>query len=1260
MSGSAHLKKFNNLAQSFSKPSKVFLALLALATIYGCLETAFSLGNWRDLNNSLLSLPPIAWAVLLWSLLTYLSPVLGALILGLVSFFYIIERELLADLLIPSVYLLLFLDGARSFANVIKAKRNLDPEMLSYYSVVILVSVLPLCGLTLLAVGSLDFFSLYITAIGWALAGRYFLSKQSPETVPENAAKRTFSFENSLTQYLYVLVAGCLAFSGFMHMFPDPVAGDSEKAYLAFSRFYAGANTLVLTDPGWVDNVMAAYHHWQEMFLATGWALAKNNGLKFFAFAIVLIKLWSLRFAAVKILKCSETMAAAAVLIFALVPSSLDISAVVRPENLLTVYLILAFVGLETVRKQPEKVIEYGCCVIALFALSVSVKLTGLYAITAALFVYPKECLKICDNLRKSRGLQIVLLVSILLAGVWFLRNWLRWGYLVNMTPFGRYHLTVWFPPVRSVSDWWMMFTKSLIQVGDFTEFSHFGYGLLGFIFYPILFWSLTYKGAVRRIAIFSLLYIFCLHTSTRQIRYLLPIVPLVTLISVIVLRDFYSKLTGGALSYSRLQMPVLLATTLSLLTALIVIKHSYLMSSVRARINSFGTGSLVARGPIQIINEYTTENDRLLLTYLDFNYTPNARMLRGEPYDSIGKLAEYQKKYNFSHWVAFSYGLSRTDNPIFNDLSLLEMLSEPIVKAPSLDDPNWWLYLLKPSLPRLQLLIDFVKSHDLDPHKVLLVSEAYKKSHPLDFITGNGYSLPGFSQKIYFMQAKWDDSQQVFSNYQSPSTESLLGWSFLDVKSEQNLVTKCRTERPVHGADEISLCDIEISKGKNAAASSQLRFYARRPLGAAPRSAFFSLSKNGQSSNFRIESAEDWKLILSERVRPGDLLQLRGPPELFEVGPSAMLQGPRFMLVSQDKNNTRANKTAVAKSNGNFQVLSNASQESITLTLESDGIARDSKGKIQTSSTRGLSFMPSKLVTSSQRYVAGEAEISLHPPLELSHNVAIEIKADGLYLSPGDRIRINLRQTHGTPNSDSALYSKDYSSQLQCPDSCILGALTLPFVPGLAEGGGLTAHLKFDNTGKGPSHVGKFSLSMRASSNSTIPENLDSMLDFSTVPTNLQSIGVIENFQSPLQDLPTYLRGDVDRSLQAVVGKSLMVTGSVVAPQFVNQTGILRYRFELPEHLRKAPLTALLRTVGRTYQEGDYIAVSVRRGNEVTKGKKKTGDSAFNQWKLRIPPQEDVSELSVDVELTATEFSDRTFLQGLLLFVGKAEGKSN
>ena len=560
-----------------------------------------------------------------------------------------------------------------------------------------------------------------------------------------------------LTSFFAVGILLLLEFSAVMYLYPGAIGGDSDKGYLALAKFFSRGNSILLSEPAVLRDGIRSFPYFEEIYLSAGYILSNNFGAKLFAWLIIACKFSTLYFVATRVISLSIATSLGLVLCYGLIPYHIEIHSIERPENILTVFVLMLVYFVERANKalQQKNQVDFERLIIVAAVLScvtISIKYTSLFFLAALALVYWRVCLKtlsLCTAIFK-RG-YLVLLPSIAVAAFWYIRNLILWGEVVSMTPFGQYHLTVLFPPLRGLSDIWHFIRDALVHTSQYTEFKDFGYGFWGIVFWGGVLAALTAKGPTRRLALLVLFYALFLFNSTRQIRYLLPVLPL----GLAALFAFSRQAAQSRISESALKIaePLVFIAILVQASAALVVNFNGVVG------NTFSDRTrLVEKDMTRIEPLYSVFNDRvhypdlILTSHFDANYNIDATLFRADPVNTVGELQKRIVENKPSYFLLTNPGVDITV-PFFNDFEFFDSFAYFEVRA-----FNFVLFKVAPS--KISRLLQYIEEKGWDANKTYIISEKLKQTFPTTYTATERINIPELKHPMYRVTAmRWSDS---------------------------------------------------------------------------------------------------------------------------------------------------------------------------------------------------------------------------------------------------------------------------------------------------------------------------------------------------------------------------------------------------------------------------------------------------------------------------------------------------------------------
>ena len=706
---------------------------------------------------------PVPFAYVVFS---YLLPILSIVAsIGFLSL-YLIHYGALAELIMPSLYLFavwLVADWLSFHASKgTQENSNLDPfwERQSR-TILTLLSIVCLSTFLLLGIKQLTVHFLFLSLIPFMIAGVVLYRRRRREGMPSYFISKLRSPIEDQSLQLMAIVIGLLVASGLVYFASGSICGDCVKAYDFAPRIYSIFNSLAISDPAWTTNIVSGFQNTQEMFLSAAYVLGGHLGLKLFAWILVIFKaIVFLQLASIG-LGMSLRTSILALILYLSMPIVFELHGSERPENMVTVFALLAIYFLE--RSSAEFCAEWslgrsfnlaGLGVFSL-CLAISVKLTAIYLAPALLIVYFPIFKSMITNIRQwSVNLWLLLLASICVVSVWFVRNLILHGFLVNMTPFGKYHLTILFPPIRSFEQLNDFLRSAFVFTQRFTEFPNYGYGILGFVIFAAILWGASCSGSqqnIRRLSFFCILFMIGLLSSTNQIRYMAPIIPICVLIMTGLGRRSIKSKQG----------------TLALPVAVIIISSAYGISmqvgsttlvALNERLNFAAKKLDDDFAPVAAVNKVAKFPDKILTPFMDNNYLFSALSVRLDPGYSIGSLAENQKIGSTAYWANQAYDRSTLTFFYFNDPDFLETVAQLAVKESS-DDPNWILRLLRYDPLQFNRLLDYVDERGWSRDRTWIGSADLVSRFPFHLFVGEELCLKGLKHRLFKLNGYWNES---------------------------------------------------------------------------------------------------------------------------------------------------------------------------------------------------------------------------------------------------------------------------------------------------------------------------------------------------------------------------------------------------------------------------------------------------------------------------------------------------------------------
>ena len=587
------------------------------------------------------------------------------------------------------------------------------------------------------------------------------------------------------------IVFAILSLNLFIYTYPTELSGDAQKAYSALSKFYAVFNKIIINEPAQTTEPLIAFGfpHGQEIFLSVGYLLGQNVGQKLFAFSIIISKLLILFCISKQIFKFSNILSLVTVLLFATTPIGFELNNSIRPENLLTgIFLLSIFLYEYSFQNKAFKVHTFLIFLASIIFLP-SIKYTGIQLLFSNLVVYSIQLIKtLFENFKNIVKYSFLIIPFIVITLFWYLRNFIEWGFIFKIYPWDQDWVECWYPALKSIMDFIRFISCGFIETQRYTEFPNLGYGLLGIMFIPALLWGIflspyqhnltnfdTRKleapnyGFIRRISLIISIYIILMLLSTKQIRYLAPVIPLIipvllsffiAIYTIISRADFISGFISKNLQFENLKKLTFCILIFSHITlSAYTLNKSELGASIRSK-QLLGLQDLnTPMDPFNSINKFITYKDLILAPFIDSNYSFDANIFRGDNLQSLAVLKETQEKYKFNFWLFHTSNSSVFHNFFFNDLSFLKLLSTEVVSSYALDNASWGFTLLKPLTNKINELEEFCKLKGWDLNNTYIVSNKIKNQLSTNLLTSKPFKFPfqETSELYYKVYAYWD-----------------------------------------------------------------------------------------------------------------------------------------------------------------------------------------------------------------------------------------------------------------------------------------------------------------------------------------------------------------------------------------------------------------------------------------------------------------------------------------------------------------------
>ena len=1227
--------------------------LAPLVRFFALGTVAASLITWLQAP-AMKSLDFIAWNQQALTFLVYVLPILAlcamrpaiggaaGVMLGIwyLQYHQTFPTALLALLYLVGLYGASFLLSRVVIARFFRSLLQVRPEFSGFLPSIVFLSLAPLLSGMLLALHLHTIsavFSLLLMVLSLAAVIFYRSDARTVFFPEESPALRELSAD-----FARLCVALLVGIAAILLLYPESLAGDSEKAYLAYPKYFALSNSIVITDPAWLRNVMAGYHHTQEIFLSTGYLLSGDTGIKLFALLFVILKCQLFLLIGRSLLGLSPTLSLLALASYLLFPLTFEMHAIVRPENSLTVALLSLFYLFELLRdvRRRNWSQEFFAllCMSALCAgLAVSIKLTALYFLPACALVFWREALFAFKNLRQLRLAHYCLLsVSVLIGASWFIRNFLQFGFLINMSPFEKYHLTVWFPPIRTLSEAWTFLREGMIRADRYTEFGgQLGYGFLGFVLLPATIWTLGKNGRVQRLALVSLLYGAMLLFCTRQIRYLAPVVPGFAL-CLFALRvpsfrlEQWMRRNAATLCY------LIIAT--QTLVSYQVLTSSGIIPALRRRFVGMATHPDDAPSYIAPLNKVLSPEDSVLTPYFDMNYFLKAKPFRGDPIDSWSTLSSLQKEHHFSHWLIPPYAIEPR-NYFFNDKTFIEALSDPLVTSRADWDPNWHIQIFQPNRRLLRAMDQLVRDRGWDPKKTLIVSGKRKLDAQSMYVLGERVSLPGSGEDFYRVRGAFLDDGTAFYDFGSTpnggSSFRPIAW-YSDIGSAQ-----IRPESFAVKKSEVNLSPLPFGRQDSSPRFRTVRYQFHVPESAGDRillevygkkELFLSVKNGDLHHQLKAAAIQGF----AGEATAGVVELLPGSDAIVEVGePSSInYEGIRMVLIAGKIPSTgQAIAPPIGGDKGPRLV----------------SMVDDFSGKLESSeglSARVVSHPSARARKSDSAFEVVQRRYRISLPVSFRRNIKFRAVTESLTLKQGEQLWIRVI----SPNSE------------QQPEvlTSIVGPVT---AKAFLLGEKLFETLLSDR------HSSRYefevSLDLRRRAENTAPRlrNLrfealrndeESLRDLTYEAFLSRESAYVAPFMLSLQDSFLPQQGvkaniGIERSSESCLIDSLIGVGNVIHPEEVGKTASLHYVLPISQTLARNALQLLVAVDGRTYSSQDKLALGVSVGGKEVMRKAITLSSSPGtpqQLSLELPAQSEGQMVELRFDMTSAVFADRVFLK--------------
>jgi hypothetical protein len=630
---------------------------------------------------------------------------------------------------------------------------------------------------------------LFLLCIAYCIAQKKNLLSGSQQHILVNRLK--FFSEGSFVEwFLFLVISSSLLFTLFITTYPLELSGDAQKAYSAFSKFYALFNKLVITSPAQTTEPLLAFGfpHAQEIFLSVGYLIGENVGQKIFAVAIILGKLLLFCITAHSLFLFSRAFTLFAAAVFLLLPMVSELQCCVRPENLLTLILLGALFFGELFIKAPQSLFLFFSQVFFL----PSVKYTGIQLAASLLFPYLNSSFTLIRS--KSNYLFRSLLFTspfLFVSLYWYIRNYFNWGFIFKVYPWDQNWVASWYPALITVEEWHQFFISGFVTTDTYTEFVDLGYGFFGVIFFAGAVWgmlapSITAQNKwiqhsslspengffLRRVSILCFTYIVCMSLSTRQIRYLAPIIPLLLLLSLSMLRwiahyfDSYFAYaiitTNKHIRYGVTLCSLLLFFPITGALTFTTLSVTELGQNIKSRL-PYGLQDLsLPIEPFKTLNRSITSNDLLLASHIDNNYSLNGNIMRADYITDVLTLKTLQERYSYTYWLNHTATDGIFYNFFFNDLGFLNVFGSETAKAFAEDNPHWGFHLFRPRNDILLKLYRYAYENGWDLSTTVLISKQILEKNEFSFVATSPVIFPfdTTQTELYKVLAYWDPNK--------------------------------------------------------------------------------------------------------------------------------------------------------------------------------------------------------------------------------------------------------------------------------------------------------------------------------------------------------------------------------------------------------------------------------------------------------------------------------------------------------------------
>ncbi len=734
------------------------LALAALGTAVVNLQAAFT----AQLSAAWIDIACIAAALLL----ILIHPRTASLVAVAAFAVYFAYHGLIFDLGKTVAFALTTAYTSYAFARSLTVRHGGSVDRIYVYAWTIALSTVTLLCILLLLLQAFTSVTLFLSMASLFLYALRLNPKGERIQLllePIAALKSTFIF-GTKTRASGILTTSLLLvvlLYGIGYLSVLALAGDARHAYLAFARAYAEDNTFLLNDPSYRWSIGYAFPHLQELLVSVGYALDQRLGARFIGLLIIVGKLHVLYLFARQIVGLTQQRATLLVLCFTLVPMIFDIQLGIRPDNLMSLILLLLVYFLERsllLEKEGADLKTQLLLCLWLSALLASTKLTAGFALLVLPILYGRlilPALRILPRFGLPQWLAVS--ASIAIAAWWWVRN--IWFLDIPMIERGANSLSG-FPPLRSISSVYSFLTEGLLRTSGYTEFADFGYGLWGVLLIPLALIGLADRPLIRRLALIFLLYSALLLSFFSQIRYLAAIIPFAFL------AVFGNQSTCRLASW--LQRGKTRAAALSL--AVVFISSSFVAlasrgvpgrrSSAYSVIASRISGSrsdIRSLEPWATFNQLLTANDRIMAGRMVYMYDIDGRLHVTRELEGFFDFYRHQQENQVGYLIEFPYLMGSRNNPLFNDHLFLETVGSRVREAGLVDHPRLKARLYRVNLPVLNSIEqELRRSKDLTVADAFVVSTEVAKKFASTHVLGEQLCVDGLTHPLYLLHGQW------------------------------------------------------------------------------------------------------------------------------------------------------------------------------------------------------------------------------------------------------------------------------------------------------------------------------------------------------------------------------------------------------------------------------------------------------------------------------------------------------------------------